>query len=113
MRLLALACLLAASLAAQAVDTFRCKQDLVQVGDPKSSVLVKCGEPFMRDRSCQPGTGQGQITTYDQNGRPITMNPPCEDIDEWTYKPAVGDFYTTIRMERGVITSIKYGDRVK
>ena len=113
MRQLIFACFLAASLSTHAADTFRCKNDLVQVGDPKSSVLVKCGEPFMRDSSCQPGTGQGMVTTYDQNGRPITVNPPCENVDEWTYKPSVGDFYTTIRMERGVITSIKYGDRVK
>jgi len=107
------ACALAASLSAQAADTFRCKNDLVQVGDPKSSVQVKCGEPMMKDSSCQVLAGQAATTAYDQYGKPITVAPACETVEEWTYNPGVGDFYTTIRMERGVIRSIRYGDRVK
>ena len=41
------------------------------------------------------------------------MQPACETVDKWTYNPGLGDFYTTIRFERGNITSITYGDRVK
>ena len=114
MRVLIFACLLAASLAAQAADTFRCKNDLVQVGDSKVSVITKCGEPMIRDSSCQVLAADRTTTVYDGSGRPLTVAPAaCETVDEWTYNPGVGDFYTTIRMERGVITSIKYGDRVK
>jgi hypothetical protein len=102
-----------ASMGAHAVDTFRCKNDLVQVGDPKSSVQVKCGEPMSRDSSCQVLTSRAPNVSYDQYGRPLTVQPACETVEEWTYNPGVGDFYTTIRFERGVITSIKYGDRVK
>jgi hypothetical protein len=104
--------LLAAS-SALAVDTFRCKNDLVQVGDPKSSVQIKCGEPMSKDSSCQVLRGAQATTMTDQYGRTVTVAPACETVEEWTYNPGVGDFYTTIRFERGVITSIRYGDRVR
>jgi len=113
MRQLIFACFLAASLSTHAADTFRCKNDLVQVGDPKSSVAVKCGEPMMKDSSCQVLPGAVQQQAYDAAGKAIVVAPQCETVDEWTYNPGVGDFYTTIRFERGIIKSIRYGDRVK
>jgi hypothetical protein len=105
--------LLALSVNASAADTFRCKNDLVQVGDSKASAQVKCGEPMMKDSSCQPPRGAQATTILDAYGKQVTIAPACETVEEWTYNPGVGDFYTTIRFERGVITSIKYGDRVR
>jgi hypothetical protein len=37
---------------------------------------------------------------------------PCERVDEWTYNPGSGQFYTTLRFEQGKLISMKYGDRV-
>ena len=106
--------LMALSMGVQAADTFRCKNDLVQVGDPKVSVMVKCGEPMTKDSSCQVLGGAPGTVVYDSSGKPIgNVAQACETVEEWTYNPGAGDFYTTIRMERGVTTSIRYGDRVR
>jgi hypothetical protein len=37
---------------------------------------------------------------------------PCETVDEWTYNPGSGQFFTALRFERGALSSIKYGARV-
>ena len=112
MKILIVPFLMAAS-SALAVDTFRCKNDLVQIGDSKATVVTRCGEPMMKDSSCEaPRNSQPTIST-DQYGRQVGVQPACETIEKWTYNPGVGDFYTTIRFERGNITSITYGDRVK
>jgi len=112
MKFLMIPFLLAAS-SALAVDTFRCKNDLVQIGDSKATVMTRCGEPMMKDSSCEaPRNSQPTIST-DQYGRQVVVQPTCETVEKWTYNPGLGDFYTTIRFERGNITSITYGDRVK
>jgi hypothetical protein len=36
----------------------------------------------------------------------------CEAVDEWTYNPGYGQFFTTLRFESGALKSIKYGARV-
>ena len=104
--------LMAAS-SALAVDTFRCKNDLVQIGDSKATVVTRCGEPMMKDSSCEAPRGSSLTYSTDQYGKQVVVQPACETVDKWTYNPGVGDFYTTIRFERGNITSITYGDRVK
>ena len=63
--------LMALSMGVQAADTFRCKNDLVQVGDPKVSVMVKCGEPMTKDSSCQVLGGAPGTVVYDSSGKPI------------------------------------------
>ena len=113
MRTLMLALLVAAPVAALAADTFRCKNDLVQIGDSKATVMTRCGEPMMKDSSCETPRGASQTFGTDQYGRQVLIQPACETVEKWTYNPGLGDFYTTIRFERGNITAITYGDRVK
>lgn len=113
MRPLLVLFLLASPFGACAADTFRCRNDLVQIGDSKATVMTRCGEPMMRDSSCEAPRGASQTITTDQYGRQVIVQPACETVEKWTYNPGVGDFYTTIRFERGVITAIVYGDRVK
>ncbi len=117
MRVLSVAFMVMLSTSAVAVDRFRCNGgDLVQTGDPKSSVLEKCGAPMKKDSWCQelhrqatPPQNNGQaLVVVPQNNAPL----PCEPIEEWTYNPGVGQFYTTIRIEGDVVQSIRYGDRV-
>ena len=96
-------------LSAQATETthFRCKQELVGVGDSRATVLQRCGEPALRDSFCaRPALGAS---------RPPGGRGParCEDVDEWTYNPGWGQFWTTLRFEEGRVVSIRYGDRVK
>ena len=86
-------------------DTFRCKDELVRVGDDKGSVLQKCGEPLNKDSFCKPA---------DQNLKNVNSRlAQCETVNEWTYNPGSGQFMTTLRFEDGKLQAIKYGTRVK
>ena len=109
--------------AAQAqTKTFRCKNDLVNLGDPKSSALLKCGEPLLKDSYCS-GLASPIVTPYPQQWpHPVQpqVRPPvvvhrsaCVTVDEWTYNPGYGQFMTTLRFESGQLAEITYGDRVK
>lgn len=87
-------------------QSLRCKSDLVSVGDARASVLVKCGEPVVKDSFCKPVDRATGAT----RGNPAVV--PCENVDEWTYNPGYGQFMTTLRFEGGKVVAIKYGDRV-
>lgn len=97
-------------------ESLRCKTKLAQVGDTKSEVLDKCGDPIMTDNFCQPVA----VTTQPQgiqNGNNNVQNniaiATCENIDIWTYNPGKGKFMTHLYFARGQVQSIRYGDRVK
>lgn len=102
--------------------SFRCKNDLVNLGDNKASALLKCGAPLVKDSFCKP---QPTTTTTSTTSVQMSPTPPatqnvtvvtsaaCETVDEWTYNPGRGQFLTTLRFESGKLTSISYGDRIK
>jgi hypothetical protein len=109
--LFAAAALAAMSGASAATLSFRCSNDLVQVGDNKSAVLAKCGAPVLKDSFCKPLPLR---TAVDETKRgTVIVNAPCETVDEWTFNPGYGQFMTTLRFESGKLVSITYGDRVK
>jgi Protein of unknown function (DUF2845) len=103
-------CLNGAAVSA-ATTSFRCKNDLVNVGDAKASALVKCGEPVVKDSFCKPA--EAKVVVVPKNGTAVAASTPCETVDEWTYNPGYGQFMTTLRFESGRVVSITYGDRVK
>lgn len=93
------------------VRSLRCNGDLAEVGDSKASVLQKCGEPFFVDTFCKPAN---QVIVPPAATGTTTVNVlPCQEVDEWSYNPGPGQFITIVRFEAGVITSIRYGDRVE
>jgi hypothetical protein len=94
-----------------AAQSFRCKSDLVNSGDSRATVLLKCGEPVVKDTFCKPV--QPQSFPGAASGSTVVNVVPCESVDEWTYNPGYGQFMTTLRFEGGKLVSIKYGDRVK
>jgi hypothetical protein len=97
--------------ASAATTSFRCKNDLVNVGDSKASALLKCGEPVVKDSFCKSVDPK---TVAAPKGRSaVAVVTPCETVDEWTYNPGYGQFMTTLRFESGKLVSITYGDRVK
>lgn len=96
--------------ASVSAESLRCKNDTVNVGDMRSSVIQRCGEPVFKDVFCRP-VEQGSVQRT-ASGANVVVVAPCENVDEWTYNPGYGQFMTTLRFEGGVITSIKYGDRV-
>jgi hypothetical protein len=91
-------------------QSLRCNSDLAVIGDSKASVLQKCGEPVHRDSFCKPVVQQTSLPSTSQT----TVNVlPCENVDEWTYKPGYGQFLTTLQFQSGNLVSIRYGDRIK
>jgi len=93
-----------------AAQTFKCRNDLVNVGDARASVLLKCGEPVVKDAFCRQVPVQAQRPA--SAGRGVNV-VPCENVDEWTYNPGYGQFMTTLRFVEGRLVAIEYGDRVK
>jgi hypothetical protein len=91
-----------------AAQTFKCRNDLVNVGDSRATVLLKCGEPLVRDALCRPLPGPGPAS----GARPGHI-VPCENVDEWIYNPGYGQFMTTLRFVEGRLVAIESGDRVK
>ena len=93
-----------------AAQTFKCRNDHVNVGDSRATVLLKCGEPLVRDGFCRPllAPGPGPAS----GARPGHI-VPCENVDEWIYNPGYGQFMTTLRFVEGRLAAIEYGDRVK
>ncbi len=102
--MIAVACTVAPTSAS--AQSLRCKGDLVSVGDSRASVLLKCGEPVVKDAFCKPVEAPAPGTS----GSPVVV--PCESVDEWTYNPGYGQFMTTLHFESGKLVAIKYGDRV-
>jgi hypothetical protein len=92
-------------------QSFRYKNDLVSLGDGKATVLLKCGEPVVRDSFCR-AVDASRIPAAPA-GSTASVVVPCETVDEWTYNPGYGQFWTTLRFESGVLKEIKYGDWVK
>ncbi|MEO8856115.1 MAG: DUF2845 domain-containing protein [Burkholderiaceae bacterium] len=107
--ILAAALLLPASAGAQ---SFRCaNKDLVSVGDSRTTVLLRCGEPVLKDSFCK-AIDPSEVARL-RAGAPARRVPACDAVEEWTYNPGYGQFWTTLQFENGSLRSIKYGDWVK
>jgi len=96
-----------------AAQSFRCKSDIVNVGDARSAVLQKCGEPVVKDSFCRPITAPEPPTPPIPPNSTVINVQQCENVDDWVYNPGYGQFMTTLRFESGRLASIKYGERVK
>ena len=107
-----LAAALSAPSAFASTQTFRCKNDLVSVGDSKASVLQKCGEPVVKDSFCKPVEAATTTSGSPKNATVVSVNA-CQPVDDWTYNPGRGQFMTSLKFESGKLTSITYGERVK
>jgi Protein of unknown function (DUF2845) len=120
--LLLIAALLAPAGPAQAeTRSFRCKNDLVNLGDSKASALLKCGAPLVADNFCKPPPAASfvaKLPAHASTAWPaapsitVVVGAACETVDAWTYNPGRGQFLTTLRFESGQLASISYGDRI-
>ena len=98
--------------------SFRCKNDLVNIGASKASTMQKCGDPVAKDSFCKPAETSSALlanagTHSNDKQKTVVVNNTCETVDEWTYNPGTGQFMTTLRFESGKLVAITYGDRVK
>jgi hypothetical protein len=86
-------------------EALRCGSELVEMGDFKADVLIKCGEPFLKD-TVYVDSGENVTGTFDKHGH-------CLAIDQWTYNPGSGQFLTVLDFRAGRLARIRYGGRVK
>ena len=92
-------------------ESLRCNGDLALIGDSKGSILGKCGEPMLKDSFCKPVEISTVVPCSDGKATTVIV-ASCETVEQWTYNPGSGQFYTTLQFERGTLKSMKFGSRV-
>jgi hypothetical protein len=99
------------------VDSMRCGNALVSVGDDTSEVLAKCGEPAYGKR---PGT-VGKRRTSSRGDEMTSLSPEAQrkknkklsrkgqHHEVWSYNFGPDEFTYTLRFEEGTLKSIEVG----
>jgi hypothetical protein len=100
-----------------AAQSLRCNGDLASVGDSASTVYQKCGQPAFKSQPyCKRVVVQApQVYGQQQYPGANTMiaSPACITVEEWTYNPGYGQFWTTFQFENGQAVAFVYGDRIR
>ncbi|MFM4701847.1 DUF2845 domain-containing protein [Aeromonas crassostreae] len=97
-RLMISAMCLALTLTADAA-TLRCKGDLLTEGDSTALLLVRCGQPMLKE----------ELTRYEENGFGVRMT--VKYAERWTYNFGKSQFMQFVTVANGVITAIEDGPR--
>jgi len=110
-----------------ATDNMRCGTKLVSIGDSKAEVLLKCGEPLLKETiAFRKQTEYGEMAEThplllkygmlkkDKNGvviagRESSVTLP---VDQWTYHLGKGKFLRILLFEGGKLVAIDSGDRM-
>lgn len=81
-------------------SAFRCGNGLVTSGDTKMQVLVTCGKPTSKEKSCE---GRQTTTSYDKNGN-LKKNKKCANkVEVWHYNCGDNDFIYALTFENGIL----------
>jgi hypothetical protein len=76
---------------------FRCGSGMVSEGDTKTQVLVTCGKPTSKEKSCE----NRQFTrTTNRNSRKCGKK-----LETWHYNCGEGDFIYTLTFENNILTN--------
>jgi hypothetical protein len=97
-KLAILACTLLTLGGQASAQSLRCGRDFAQIGENK------CGPPAAKDSFCKP-IGIAPSTV----GRPPHV--ACDMVEEWVYKPGIGQFITILQFREGELREMKYGPR--
>jgi hypothetical protein len=79
-------------------DSFRCKTDVIMLGDSNYRVLAKCGPPSAREF----------IGTNYLYGHPAGE---FRDVEQWLYNMGPTDFVYTLKFQGGALYEIYRGSR--
>lgn len=104
-RMLAAALLLLAADGASAEDSMRCGSALVTTGDTDTEVLLRCGEPLVRDV-----VGVKAVSVKRRNVLRQTEVTTEEKVEKWTYRPGGGKFMRVLTFQGGVLVSVEQMD---
>ena len=110
-----------------AETNMRCGSKLISVGNTKAEVLLKCGEPMLKESVGQkedskridiPLTSETDTVENGPSGnsRDIAIvrsrESVTKNIDQWTYNQGTGKFLKILIFEGGELVAIDNGDRV-
>jgi hypothetical protein len=89
---------------ANATDSFRCGNDLVASGDPRSKVLARCGQP---SDVTQASAWRAPVLWY--AGRRAVYGSGLIEIpvEIWVYNTGPGNLMRELRFESGALVSVK------
>ncbi len=99
-------------------DGMRCGTKLIDIGDTKADVLMRCGEPMLKEVLNSESTGKFRSESYTQSGEntdrgEIRLYNKITEIDEqWTYNLGWGKFLRLVIFHGGRVDSIIDGPRV-
>ena len=80
---------------------FRCGSGLVSSGDSKTQVLVTCGNPMSKEKSCE---NRQQYTTIDKKGNVKNHTKCSKKLDVWHYNCGDNDFIYKLTFENGKLS---------
>jgi hypothetical protein len=80
---------------------FRCGSGLVGSGDSETQVMVTCGKPTSKEKSCE---NSQQYTSIDKNGK-VKKHKKCgKKLEVWHYNCGDNDFIYKLTFENGKLT---------
>jgi hypothetical protein len=89
-------------------ESLRCNGHSAEVGDSRVALLYKCGEPTLRDTVCAPVVAVGDRRAWPLPAATAQALVGCVPVDEWLYDRGPGHLLATVRLQGGVIQSIRY-----
>jgi hypothetical protein len=111
------------SAAAGWASTWRCGQEIAKVGDSSAEVLMKCGNPTMREEAATIKRGSWQKGAREREGidegslsRRGTYGETRVRVENWYYDRGMHDFIYKLTFIGGVLTNIRplrYGGLMK
>jgi len=79
---------------------FRCGSGLVTAGDTKTQVLVTCGKPASKEKSCE---NIQKYTTTNEYGK-VKKSRKCDKkVEIWHYNCGEGDFIYALTFKNGIL----------
>ncbi len=79
-------------------SSFRCKTDVIMLGDSNYKVLARCGPPIAKDF-----VGWGYS--------PVQPSGEFRDLEQWVYNLGPTNFIYTLKFQGGALIEIYRGDR--
>lgn len=80
--------------------SFRCGNGLVTSGDPKIKVMVTCGKPTSKEKTCE---GQKTTASVDKNGNVKNTKKCANKVDIWYYNCGDNDYIYALTFENGIL----------
>ena len=85
-------------------DTMKCGTRLVSDGDSKAKVLLRCGEPFMKEF-----VGEKTVRSRLYGGYGIKFD--TVPVERWTYVLGQRQFMRILTFEADTLVKIELGDK--